>query len=54
MAGSSRERAKQFCARFGRDLPILLVRMAGACPPSLSIAVADAGSIDACGALPRG
>lgn len=31
--------------------PILLAPMAGACPPGLSIAVADAGGLGACGAL---
>lgn len=51
MAGSPRERAKQFCARFGLEVPILLAPMAGACPPSLSIAVANAGGMGACGAL---
>jgi nitronate monooxygenase len=45
------ERAQAFCARFGLDVPILLAPMAGACPPSLSIAVANAGGLGACGAL---
>jgi nitronate monooxygenase len=40
-----------FCQRFGLRLPILLAPMAGACPPSLSIAVANAGGLGACGAL---
>lgn len=44
-------RADDFCARFGLRLPILLAPMAGACPPSLSVAVADAGGLGACGAL---
>jgi nitronate monooxygenase len=44
-------RAEAFCARFGLRLPILLAPMAGACPPSLSIAVANAGGLGACGAL---
>src|SRR3954453_201510 len=44
-------RCDAFCARFGMRLPILLAPMAGACPPSLSIAVANAGSLGACGAL---
>ena len=44
-------RADQFCVRFGLRLPILLAPMAGACPPSLSIAVASAGGLGACGAL---
>lgn len=45
-------RAESFCATFGLKLPILLGPMAGACPPSLSIAVANAGGLGACGALP--
>jgi nitronate monooxygenase len=44
-------RADTFCARFGLRVPILLAPMAGACPPSLSIAVAEAGALGACGAL---
>ncbi len=44
-------RAEAFCRRFGFGLPILLAPMAGACPPSLSIAVANAGGLGACGAL---
>jgi nitronate monooxygenase len=43
--------ANQFCKRFGLRFPILLAPMAGACPTSLSIAVASAGSMGACGAL---
>jgi nitronate monooxygenase len=43
--------ASQFCERFGLQLPILLAPMAGACPTSLSIAVANAGSMGACAAL---
>ncbi len=48
------ERADAFCTRFGLRLPILLAPMAGACPPSLSIAVAKAGGLGACGALLMG
>jgi nitronate monooxygenase len=44
-------RAEAFCARFGLRLPILLAPMAGACPPALSIAIANAGGSGACGAL---
>jgi nitronate monooxygenase len=44
-------RADAFCARFGLRVPILLAPMAGACPPSLSIAVVEAGGLGACGAL---
>jgi nitronate monooxygenase len=45
------DRADAFAARFGLTLPILLAPMAGSCPPSLSIAVAGAGGMGACGAL---
>lgn len=48
---AARARAEAFCARFGLRLPILLAPMAGACPPSLSIAVMKAGGLGACGAL---
>jgi nitronate monooxygenase len=44
-------RAETFAARLGIRLPILLAPMAGACAPSLSIAVANAGGMGACGAL---
>jgi nitronate monooxygenase len=46
-----RERAARFCEEYGLRLPILLAPMAGACPPSLSIAVANAGGMGAMGAL---
>lgn len=49
--GSTIRRAEAFCERFGVRVPVLLAPMAGACPPSLSIAVAEAGSLGACGAL---
>ena len=48
---SSRARAESFANRLGIRLPILLAPMAGACPPSLSIAVANAGGLGACGAV---
>src|ERR1700735_2811952 len=48
---SARERAESFANRLALPLPILLAPMAGACPPSLSIAVANAGGLGACGAL---
>jgi len=48
---SARARAEEFCRRFGLKIPVLLAPMAGACPPSLSIAVATAGGLGACGAL---
>jgi nitronate monooxygenase len=44
-------RAESFCQRFGLRVPILLAPMAGVCPPSLSIAVANAGGLGGCGAL---
>ena len=48
---SPRSRAISFAARLGIQVPILLAPMAGACPPSLSVAVANAGGMGACGAL---
>src|SRR6202161_4174774 len=44
-------RAEDFARTHGLQIPILLAPMAGACPPSLSIAVANAGGMGACGAL---
>jgi nitronate monooxygenase len=46
-----RRQALAFCERFGLRLPILLAPMAGACPPSSSVAVMRAGGMGACGAL---
>ena len=48
---SAKNRAQAFCQRFGMQRPLLLAPMAGACPPALSIAVAEAGGLGACGAL---
>jgi nitronate monooxygenase len=48
---STLESAKAFCARFDLRIPILLAPMAGVSSPALSIAVAIAGGIGACGAL---
>jgi nitronate monooxygenase len=48
---SPRARAAAFTDALGIRLPILLAPMAGASPPSLSIAVADAGGLGACGTL---
>src|SRR5580704_15136443 len=45
------DRASSFCDRFGLRLPILLAPMAGACPPALGAAIANAGGLGACGAL---
>jgi nitronate monooxygenase len=47
----ARERAQAFCRRFGLDVPILQAPMAGACPASLAIAVANAGGMGGMGAL---
>lgn len=44
-------RAQRFCDTHGLRLPILMAPMAGACPASLAIAVANAGGMGACGAL---
>lgn len=46
------QRANAFCTRFGLRAPILLAPMAGVRAPALSIAVANAGGMGACGALP--
>lgn len=45
-------RTQAFCQRFGLHIPMLLGPMAGASAPSLSIAIANAGGLGACGALP--
>ena len=44
-------KAETFSKRLGIARPILLAPMAGACPPELSVAVANAGGLGACGAL---
>lgn len=51
MTPRPRDRARAFCEQYGLKHPILLAPMAGACPVSLSIAVADAGGMGAMGAL---
>jgi nitronate monooxygenase len=51
MTTASLERARQFCSAYNLKLPIVLAPMAGACPVSLSIAVANAGGMGAMGAL---
>jgi nitronate monooxygenase len=45
------DRIASFCGRFHLRAPILLAPMAGACPPSLSIAIANAGGMGAAGVL---
>lgn len=44
-------RASAFCEAFDLRVPILMAPMAGACPPSLAVAVANAGGLGGCGAL---
>ncbi len=44
-------RARAFADAFGLRVPVLMAPMAGACPPSLAIAVANAGGMGGCGAL---
>src|ERR1700730_1864732 len=48
---SARARAVAFCQQYGLRLPILQAPMAGSCPVSLAVAVADAGGMGAMGAL---
>ncbi|HEX6443031.1 MAG TPA: nitronate monooxygenase [Stellaceae bacterium] len=48
---TARERAAQFCRRFGLRVPILMAPMAGACPVGLAAAVANAGGMGGLGAL---
>lgn len=50
-ASSPKARAKDFADRLGIRVPILLAPMSGACPPSLSVAVTNAGGLGGCGAL---
>ena len=49
--GLSMNRVDAFCDAYGMRVPILLAPMAGACPVALSVAVANAGGLGACGAL---
>jgi nitronate monooxygenase len=44
-------RAKAFCEAYNLQIPILMAPMAGACPASLAIAVANDGGLGGCGAL---
>ena len=44
-------RATTFCEQFNLRVPILMAPMASACPPSLAIAIANAGGLGGCGAL---
>ena len=45
------EHARKFCDKYGLKMPVMLAPMAGACPVSLSVAVANAGGMGALGAL---
>jgi nitronate monooxygenase len=45
------QRVREFCDRFGLRFPILQAPMAGACPPELAIAVAEAGGMGADGVV---
>lgn len=44
-------RSQHFCDTYELRVPILMAPMAGACPPALAAAVANAGGMGACGAL---
>src|SRR5882757_4860090 len=50
-SSSARNRAMQFCQRFGLQAPILQAPMAGSSPVSLAVAVANAGGMGSLGAL---
>jgi nitronate monooxygenase len=45
------ERAAAFGERYGMRLPVVMAPMAGACPPELAAAVADAGGMGAAGSV---
>ena len=51
MSSEALSRARAFCAAYDLDIPVLMAPMAGACPVSLASAVANAGSMGACGTL---
>ncbi len=44
-------RVAAFCDRYGLGVPIIQAPMAGACPPGLAVAVAEAGGMGAAGAV---
>ncbi|MFP5068451.1 NAD(P)H-dependent flavin oxidoreductase [Pseudonocardia nantongensis] len=48
---TARERAGDFCTRYGLTAPVLGAPMAGACPPELAAAVAGAGGMGAAGVV---
>lgn len=51
LSNAALSRARDFASDYGLTAPVLLAPMAGACPPALSIAVANAGGMGACGVL---
>ncbi|MEI4263344.1 NAD(P)H-dependent flavin oxidoreductase [Roseovarius sp. D0-M9] len=51
MLGEASRRVDEFCAANDMHAPILMAPMAGACPPALAAAVAQAGGMGGCGAL---
>jgi nitronate monooxygenase len=48
---SVRQRVQDFCERYALQIPILQAPMAGSCPASLAVAVANAGGMGGMGAL---
>ena len=48
---TARQRAREFCDRFGLRVPIVQAPMAGSSPPALAIAVAEVGGMGATGVL---
>ncbi|SEK67949.1 nitronate monooxygenase [Roseovarius nanhaiticus] len=51
MTSTQLGRAASFCETYDLQVPILMAPMAGACPSSLAIAVANGGGMGACGCL---
>lgn len=51
MTSTPPSRTASFCETYNLQVPILMAPMAGACPPSLAIAVAKGGGMGACGCL---
>ncbi|MGD9530564.1 NAD(P)H-dependent flavin oxidoreductase [Pseudonocardia sp.] len=45
------ERVAGFCTRYGLRVPVLQAPMAGACPPELAVAVAEAGGMGGAGVV---
>ena len=50
-SASVQTKVRQFCEHYELRVPILMAPMAGACPPELAAAVANAGGMGGCGAL---